>query len=123
MMRLGAKPGFVWIESPVMVAYRQHAGAATQDVTRTYQGMEHLLRQERAGRYPGGTARALERRRILTQHVRSFSLTLARQGERKKAWTLFRATLGWNLRLGRVKYLLGMLVVFALGWVRRTRVR
>ncbi len=105
ILRLGAAPGFVQVLAPKTVAWRRHAGGATQDWRLTYEGKRYLLDQEAAGRYPGGRARRRERRRILTRYVRPVSLECLRQGETGKAWTLYRATFLWNLQLGRLRYL------------------
>jgi hypothetical protein len=63
------------------------------------------VRAEQAGGYPGGVARAAERRRILTRTMRPVTLGCLQQGLRQEAWKLFRATFAWNASLGRFKYL------------------
>jgi glycosyltransferase involved in cell wall biosynthesis len=110
VMRLGTSPGFVRITAPDMIAYRQHAEAATRDVAKTFAGSIHLLQRERAGCYPGGRQRRGDRRRVLAQHLRPLSLELLRRRERRKAWSLYRRMFLWNLRLGKIRYLAGFLV-------------
>jgi hypothetical protein len=114
VMNLGTAPGFVFVRSPAMVAYRQHPQAVTRDMSKAFAGCVNLLQMEQAGRYPGGTARRGERRRILTHHVRPVTMALLREREYQRAWALYRQTFGWNLRLGRFRYLAGFLA--AAGW-------
>jgi GT2 family glycosyltransferase len=104
-LRLGEAPGFVQITAPVTFAYREHAASATNDLGRTLAGARWKVRAERAGHYPGGRARATERRRILTRHTRPITLWCLRQGLRREAWGLYVSTFAWNLSLGRAKYI------------------
>jgi GT2 family glycosyltransferase len=106
-LRLGAAPGFVYVHSPAMVACRQHAGNASGDVLRTFEGLRRIIVAESEGRYPGAVARRIQRRRIITQHVRPASLALIDAQARRQAWKLYRMTFAWHLRQGRLKYLLG----------------
>jgi hypothetical protein len=78
-----------------------------KDWRKTIAGMRHLIQLERNGGYPGGDARAMERWRILTRHVRPVSLNCLRAGSAGDAWDLFRSTLWWHVRLGRLRYILG----------------
>jgi glycosyltransferase involved in cell wall biosynthesis len=114
-LRLGVAPGFVRIESPPVFAYRRHEGSAISATDRTFRGSMRLVENERRGVYPGGTARQRERLEILTRHLRPASLACLREGMRAEAWQLFRATLPWNLRLRRAKYVLGFLLTAARG--------
>jgi hypothetical protein len=121
-LRLGAAAGFVCVHSPVMVAYRQHAECMTADVGKTLAGVSHLLGRERAGGYPGGRFRRLQRQRILACHARAASLAALDGGRPGPAWQLYRSTLPWHLRQGRWKYLFGFplraLQSRASGWLR-----
>ena len=117
VMRLGTAPGFVNVNAPAMVAYRQHTGALTQDLSKTFMGLVYLLHMEKAGRYPGGRNRRRERRRILAFHARPLSLELLRQKDYQKAWALYRQTFVWNLALGRLRYLAGFFVKAVLSLV------
>jgi hypothetical protein len=67
----------------------------------------NLIEQERAGHYPGGTARRAERRQILTRHLRAASMHCLAAGQEKDAWMLYRTSFLWNARQLRLKYLLG----------------
>jgi GT2 family glycosyltransferase len=107
ILRMGTMPGFVQVLAPITLGWRRHSGSATRNVGRTFEGMCYLAEQERGGRYPGGCARALERRRILSSHARSASLECVSRGLRHEAWQLYRETLRWHLQLGRWKYLSG----------------
>jgi glycosyltransferase involved in cell wall biosynthesis len=107
VLRLGTDTGFIQIISPVTLAWRRHPGSATTKVRDTFVGCLHLVEQERAGRYPGGDARAVERWRILTRHIRPVTLDCTRKGMHRDAWELYRVTFPWHARLGRWKYLAG----------------
>jgi hypothetical protein len=107
VLRLGIRPGFVQIHSPVMVGYRQHADSATSDLSKTLLGILRLLTEEHGQQYPGGRARRSERRRIITLHLRPLSLALLNAGRGTEAWNLFRASLWWHLCERRWRYIVG----------------
>jgi GT2 family glycosyltransferase len=104
-LRLGETPGFVQITAPVTFAYREHAAGAIHDLKRTLAGAWLKIRAEQAGHYPGGGARAAERRRILTRHTRPITLSCLRRGLRREAWDLYVSTFAWNVSLRRARYL------------------
>jgi glycosyltransferase involved in cell wall biosynthesis len=106
-LKLGEAPGFVQVLSPFTFGYREHAASVMKDLSKTIAGARHLIESERRGAYPGGAARALERWRILTRHLRPVSLDCLAGGRRRDAWELYRSTLRWNMSLGRWKYMLG----------------
>jgi glycosyltransferase involved in cell wall biosynthesis len=107
ILRMGTTSGFVQILSPVTLGWRRHRGSATRNVGRTVLGMNYLLEQEANGRYPGGRARAHQRRGILASHIRPLTLECLRHGLHKEAWHLYYRTLSWHMRLRRWKYLVG----------------
>lgn len=107
LLRLGTARGFVAAESPVQLAWRRHAGGASVDLDRLHQGCEHLVAQENRGAYPGGAARARQRREIVARHVRPVSLECLRQGRVRMGWSLYRRTWGWHVGMHRWRYLLG----------------
>src|SRR5215471_7698309 len=72
---------------------------------RTLAGAWSKVHAEQEGRYPGGRARAAERRRILTRHIRPVTLGCLREGFRRDAWALYASTFAWNASAGRLKYL------------------
>src|SRR5262249_59236343 len=102
-LRLGVAPGFVQITAPVTFAYREHPASLMKDAERTLAGAWLQVRAEKAGRYPGGSMRARERRRILTRHIRPVTLSCLRRGRRYEAWDLYLSTFILNASLGRVK--------------------
>ena len=104
-LRLGTAAGFVQVLKPVTLGWRRHSGGATRDLRRSIEGSRYLVMQERAGAYPGGAARARERQEIITRHVRPIAVECLRQGFSTESYELYRATLGWHLRLGRWKYI------------------
>jgi glycosyltransferase involved in cell wall biosynthesis len=106
-LRLGVAPGFVQITSPATFAYRVHAANVKDDLERTLAGIRCALNAENGERYPGGRARARERREILTRHMRPVALECLREGNWREAWRLYVSTFAWNLSLGRFRYLVG----------------
>ena len=104
-LRLGVAPGFVQITAPITFAYREHSASAMKDLKQTCAGTWSMIRAEQRGHYPGGTARAAERRRILTRHTRPVMLDCLRKGLQREAWMLYRKTFVWNASLGRFRYL------------------
>jgi GT2 family glycosyltransferase len=119
-LRLGVASGFVQITAPVTFAYREHAASAMKDAKRTLAGAWSKVYAEQLGRYPGGSMRARERRRILTRHTRPVTLSCLQQGLRREAWKLYGATFAWNASLGRVKYLTAFPLLAAMSHSRAT---
>ncbi|HEY9698676.1 MAG TPA: glycosyltransferase family A protein [Trichocoleus sp.] len=110
-LKLGTAPGFISIQSPPVLAYRQHTNTAVSNNTRTYQGICYMIDQEKSGRYPGAEVRRLERLEILTRHIRPVSFACIKQGDIKAALGLYQETLEWHFDLKRIRYLLGFLVI------------
>jgi glycosyltransferase involved in cell wall biosynthesis len=104
-LRLGEAVGFVQITAPATFAYREHVNSAMKDMKRTLAGAWSKIHAEQEGRYPGGRARAAERRQILTRHIRPVTLGCLREGFRRDAWALYASTFAWNASAGRLKYL------------------
>ena len=121
-LRLGEAPGFVQIAAPATFAYREHAESAMKDVKRTLAGAWFKVRAEQEGRYPGGRARAAERRRILTRHIRPVTFSCLREGFRREAWALYFSTFAWNASIGRLKYLAAFPFLAAAEEFRRRKV-
>jgi hypothetical protein len=111
----------VQILRPTTLACRRHAGRIQGDLSRTYIGLCHLIDSESAGRYPGGSQFARQRRDAITRHVRSASLTGLEAGRRREAWDLYKRTLRWHLQLGRWRYLLAFPLKACLRWFRSGR--
>jgi glycosyltransferase involved in cell wall biosynthesis len=110
-LRLGCAKGFVQIVSPPVFTWRHQPGSAVTQLSKTFCGMSHLLRQEQDGLYPGGVERQNERRQILGRHIRPSSLTLAREGYLQEALELYGGSFFWQVRLRRWKYLVGFWMV------------
>jgi glycosyltransferase involved in cell wall biosynthesis len=107
VMRLGTAPGFVQVLSPFTLAYRRHAASATGNLQDTYAGSACLIENERQNKYPGGIRRAIERREILSLHIRPVAIGCMKRGLWRQGWTLYRETLRWHMRQGRWRFLLG----------------
>ena len=110
-LRFGQVKGFVQILAPATLGYRQHATNARRNIDLIYKGTMNLVESERAGTYPGGPARRADRVRLVTLHVRPFSLECLYCGDRRRAWRLYLETLTWHLRIFRWKYLFGFPVL------------
>jgi glycosyltransferase involved in cell wall biosynthesis len=112
-LKLGTAKGFVHIQSPPILAYRQHPNSAVANNTKTYEGAWHMIEQEKNGFYPGGKDRELERLEILMRHIRPVSLACLREGKIKDAWKMYKSTFQWNLSLKCFTYLLAFLLVLS----------
>jgi hypothetical protein len=88
-LRLGVAPGFVYVRAPAMYAYRQHGGGSSNDAPLVNAGIRFLLAEERAGRYPGGRARAPQRRRLLARLVRYATRRCVAEGAYRHAADLY----------------------------------
>jgi glycosyltransferase involved in cell wall biosynthesis len=119
ILRLGLAPGFVQVLAPVTLAVRKHLLNETSDHKRTAKGITRMIYQERRNAYPGGTTRARERQEIITLHSRPASLGCLRNNFVGQGWRLYCATLDWNARLGRWKYL-ALFPILALGATLRS---
>lgn len=106
-LRLGTAPGFVHVNEPATFAWRSHPGSAMSSVRKNLEGVMHQIENEKAGRYPGGPARARDRRAIIAMHARPVSFACLRDGATRSGLTLYRELLPWHLRLGKLKYTLG----------------
>jgi hypothetical protein len=107
LYRLGTEPGFVWMEEPLVVGYRQHGGSSARDFERSYQGLCYLLEQEQAGRYPGGEERRHERLTMILHSVRHVTQWLVVNRRPVLALDLYRRSLREHLVAPRWRYLLG----------------
>ncbi len=107
LFRLGCERGFVWVETPRAMGYRRHAESSARDKERSFRGTVYHLEQEHAGRYPGGSARQWERRRLILASVRHVSWWLLSQGYRHWALELYRQSLWLHVRMPRWRYVLG----------------
>jgi hypothetical protein len=110
-LRLGVATGFVQITAPATFAYRVHAANVKDNLGRTLAGIRYTLNAEKGDQYPGGRARAKQRREILTRHMRPVALECLREGNQREAWSLYTSTFAWNVSLGRFRYLVGFPVI------------
>jgi len=118
-LRLGEAPGFAVVQKPVLLGYRRHPGSVRADHQRSISGIRYLLRQERAGHYPGGPARTRDRQAILSRHVRPIALESARAGYFVPALTLYLQSLTLQIGQHRWKFVLVMPVMLLIGLIRR----
>ncbi len=121
-MRLGAHAGFADLRNETF-AYREHAGGLSRDVAACAGGMKVVLERELGGVYPGGYARAEERRRILSMHLRPIALACLDIGAWRAALRFYGRTFGWHVRLGRWRFLAGFPVMLIRAVWRRTLAR
>lgn len=130
-LKLGTAKGFVRIQSPSVLAYRQHPNSAVANNSKTREGAWHMIQQEKSNFYPGGKKRQLERLAILMRHIRPISLADLREGKIKDGWKMYRDTFLWNLYLKRFPYLLAFLFILSnsysveniLNYLAKTKVR
>jgi GT2 family glycosyltransferase len=115
-LRLGTAPGFVQLTQPTTLGWRRHAGSVTGDLDKSIAGCAMLIEGERTGRYPGGPARAANRRGLIATHARSVSLECARSGRLREAAQIYRVTAGWHLAMRRWKYLVTFPLLLATTW-------
>ncbi len=118
-LRMGTCEGFVYISAPALVGYRLHSASLTGSIDKTYCGVLHLVREENQGHYPGRHQRQIDRRRLLTAHIRPVSLALVERGQLSKAWQLYWESFTWHFWLGRLKYLVGFPLLVLTSHIRR----
>jgi glycosyltransferase involved in cell wall biosynthesis len=112
LYRLGVSGQFILIKHPAVLAYRQHPGSQSQDLSdenlgQSYDGLLYHLSQDQDGAYPGGAARRLERRRLLAFGTRHVSRLLLHHGQPKLALSLYLRSFWYNIELKRFRYLVG----------------
>jgi glycosyltransferase involved in cell wall biosynthesis len=118
-LRLGEASGFVQVTAPATFAYRLHAANMKDNLGRTLAGIRYTLNAEKGDQYPGGRARARERREILTRHMRPVTLECLREGNQREAWRLYASTFAWNVLLWRFRYLVAFPVIAVIESGRR----
>src|SRR5207253_1350132 len=111
LYRLGVAPSFVRVIRPFVIGYRQHPAATSVRPEWSHRGVVHQLEQERGGRYPGGTARRSERRRMIMFGARNASWWMLQQGHPCYAWDLYRRSLLDNFRSRHLRYLLAFPII------------
>jgi hypothetical protein len=106
-LRAGCLENFVRIESPELCAERRHIARITRNLRPALDGINHALKEESSGNYPGGSHYAGVRCARLARAARSISVACLGQGLAGAAWRLYFRTLRINLGLGRWRYLSG----------------
>ena len=117
-LRLGTERGFVHIAQPPVFAYRRHPASAVASLQKSCGGISAMIDCERRGGYPGGAERWRERIKILTSHTRPLSVACAKRGLAREALAIYRRTLGWNIRLLRLRYLFALPCLALAGLLR-----
>lgn len=110
-MKIGTMGEFILITSPIVCCYRKHSGNQMANAIKTLPGALFIIQQEKSGQYPGGEIYRRDRLQLLTKYVRPVSLSCLQQGHFSEAWQIYRQTFFWNLYLGRLRYLLGFMVM------------
>jgi hypothetical protein len=108
LLKMGTAQGFAIVKQPATLAYRQHAGGTTMNLDKGFAGALLMLQNERTGAYPGGANRRDERLEQILMRVRAISRICLFGGRSDLAWKLYRETFRDNLRLLRIRYLLGL---------------
>jgi len=114
-LQLGIVPGYCHIDFPPVAFRKIHDSNISGNAQTSIRGVHRLIDTELAGGFPGDQRLAMNRKAIITSHVRSAAVSYARMGLTRDAWRLYRRTFGWNLRLRRFKFLLAMPVLAARG--------
>ncbi|WP_225413871.1 glycosyltransferase family 2 protein [Stigmatella hybrida] len=107
LFRLGTEPGFVWVQAPLVVGYRQHDASSSKSLEQSHQGLCFQLEQEQGGHYPGGAGRRRDRLTFILRGVRHVTRWLTEHGRPDLAVDLYRRSLGVHLEVPRWRYLLG----------------
>lgn len=100
-LRLGTRLPLVIVEQPTLLLYRRSSAGETGNLARLRAGMEHCLKQEARGAYPGGSSRRHERQAILCSIARFAILSCLLGGEYRQGLKLYRRALGLLARAGR----------------------
>jgi hypothetical protein len=108
-LRLGTKPGFIFVEQPNLIGVRVHPGQISNSPTLSSRGIQTLIEREKRGAYPGGRQRKEDRTYILSQHARSSSLKLLKENHPRKALAVYLSTFSWQLHHRKLKYLLSFI--------------
>jgi glycosyltransferase involved in cell wall biosynthesis len=113
LIKLGDARGLVYVLSPTTVAIRRHSGNLQRNVEMITKGALFLINEELNNRYPGGEQKKWVRRIIISRIVRTMSVQCLKAKYFGQGWKIYIRTFMWNLRLGRLKYLLGFPLKYA----------
>lgn len=114
-LRIGSHPGFVAIEKPTCAGRRWHDGNVSHQMQKNIDGADYLLNQYADLAYSQKPEHRARLHAILARHVRPVSLDCIKHGHRREALRFYLRTMGWNLKQGRVRYLLGFWLRFVMG--------
>jgi glycosyltransferase involved in cell wall biosynthesis len=120
LFKLGDARGLVYVLSPTTVAIRRHSANLQRNIDMTAKGALFLINGELENRYPGGNQRKWSRRMMISRMVRTMSVQCLKAKYFRQGWEIYFRTFKWNLRLGRLKYLLGFPLKYAFEKVRKT---
>jgi glycosyltransferase involved in cell wall biosynthesis len=118
-LRAGLESSFVRIVSPIMLAYRRHMTNVSASPDTLYFGALQMLQKEFGGQYPGGQGRRAQRWNLLTRTARPVALSCLNSGLLGEAWKLYFQSFIMNLRLVRLRFLGGFLLLGFYYWLRR----
>jgi glycosyltransferase involved in cell wall biosynthesis len=104
-LTLGTAPGFVQVVAPIIIGHRVHDDNEMGDQSKTLKGVARLFLKEKAGEYPGGLDREIHRQEVIARHARAAVIGALKSGHLREAFSLYLATISWNLRLRRILYL------------------
>lgn len=111
-IKLGTAKGHVRVIAPLLLAVRRGHTSSITNLGNGRKGLAHLVEQERAGAYPGGEARKWERCGLIAAHHRAFCMTALKARDFETIAETFWRSFGWNLRLGRLRFLLGFPIMW-----------
>jgi glycosyltransferase involved in cell wall biosynthesis len=118
-MHLGTENRFAWIREPATFGYRKHGNSAVSNFDKTRLGIFHLIKEEKVGRYPGGSKRRIERLNLITRSTRPPALEALLKNQPITAIRIYLQTLRWNVALRRWKFIFGFPGVALAHWMPR----
>jgi len=93
LLRLGLVSPVVVVRRPQMFAYRWHANNSVRNTAHILKSIASLIAAERAGAFPGGSARRADRYALLAGTLIDWLKKAARRGELLAALGLLRQNL------------------------------
>lgn len=108
LFRMGTSPGFVKIDSPIVLGYRMHDQNILKNLDKLFGGANFLIDSEKQGKYPGGNPLRRHRETHIGIRTRAISLKLVQNHLPKQALQIYWSTLGLNLRHLKWRYLLAI---------------
>ncbi|TWU67001.1 putative glycosyltransferase EpsE [Crateriforma conspicua] len=115
--RLGVAPGFVKIDKPFALGYRDHDENILKSYKKVFGGAQLLIVSEKSNRYPGGEAYRRHREKHIGVRARAMSLKLVRNEFPLKGMQIYFATFPMNFRNLKWKYLLALPVLAVAQWI------